>query len=56
MLFIREDLPKLSYIKMCLSETLRLYPPTVFFGKISSEDVVTDQYKILKGMYENNSD
>ena len=36
---------------MCIKETLRLYPLTIMVGKLSSEDIVTDGYKVPKGMY-----
>ena len=36
---------------MCIKETLRLYPLTIMTGKLSSEDVVADGYKVPKGMY-----
>lgn len=47
----REDLSKLNYFTMCIKETLRLYPPTPFIGKLSSEDVVVNGYRIPKGTY-----
>ena len=35
---------------MCIKETLRLYTLVPFIGKLSSEDVVVDGYRIPKGM------
>jgi len=45
----REDLSKLDYITMCIKETLRLYTLVPFIGRLSSEDVVVDGYRIPKG-------
>lgn len=46
----REDLSKLNYTTMCIKETLRLYPLTAHIGKLSSEDVVVNEYRIPKGI------
>ena len=46
----REDLSKLDYTTMCIKETLRLHTIVPFIGKLSSEDVVVDGYRIPKGM------
>ena len=40
---------------MCIKETLRLYPLTILIGKLSSEDVVADGYKVPKGMFTKHS-
>lgn len=47
----REDLSKLDYTTMCIKETLRLYTVGIQVGKLSSEDVVVDGYRIPKGTY-----
>ena len=46
----REDLSKLDYTTMCIKETLRLYTIGTQIGKLSSEDVVVDGYRIPKGI------
>ena len=52
---VREDLSKFSYTTMCIKETLRLYLLTILIGKLSSEDVVADGYKVPKGMFTKHS-
>ena len=47
---LREDLTKLDYITMCIKETLRMYTLVPYIGKLSSEDVVVNGYKIPKSM------
>lgn len=47
---IREDLSKLPYTTMCIKETLRMYPLTPIISRVSSEEIVTDGYKLPKGM------
>ena len=49
-MYIREDLSKLNYVTLCIKETLRLYPLLPFVGKLSSEDVVVNGYRIPKGI------
>ena len=48
--YIREDLSKLNYVTLCIKETMRLYPLLPFVGKLSSEDVVVNGYRIPKGI------
>lgn len=48
---IWEDLSKLNYVTLCIKETLRLYPLLPFVGKLSSEDVVVNGYRIPKGTW-----
>ena len=45
----REDLSELKYTTMCIKETLRLCPLVPLIGKLSSEDVVVNGYRIPKG-------
>lgn len=45
----REDLSNLSYITMCIKESLRLYPLTPIFSKLLSEDLVLNGQRIPKG-------
>ena len=49
MCLIREDLSKLNYVTLCIKESLRLYTTVPFIGKLSSEDVVVNGYRIPKG-------
>ena len=50
MCLIREDLSRLNYVTLCIKETLRMYTLTPFIGKLSSEDVVVNGYRIPKGI------
>jgi len=47
---VREDLSKLSYTTMCIKESLRLYPPVPYIGKLLTEDMIVDGHRIPKGM------
>ena len=49
---ISEDLSKLSYITMCVKETMRLYPIAPYVAKLSSEDVIANGQRIPKGKFE----
>ena len=49
----RDDLPKLNYLTMCIKEVLRMYPLAVMFNKMSAEEIVTDEFRIPKGMLNN---
>ncbi|XP_065885802.1 cytochrome P450 4F6-like isoform X2 [Dysidea avara] len=46
-----EDLSKLSYITMCVKETMRLYPIAPYVAKLSSEDVIANGQRIPKGTW-----
>lgn len=44
-----EDLQKLSYLEMCIKESLRLYPSVPMIGRRASSDFVTPSgYKVSK--------
>ena len=43
------DLVEMKYLGRCIKESLRLYPSAPFIGRILSEDVEFDQYKLTKG-------
>ena len=42
---------QLSYITMCIKESLRLYPLAAKVGKLLSEDVVMSGQRFPKGTY-----
>lgn len=42
------DLPRLTYVRQVLDETLRLYPPFPLMGRQASEDDVVDGYRVRK--------
>lgn len=44
-----EDLPRLEYTNMVLSESMRLYPPAWAMGREALEDVEIGPYRIKKG-------
>lgn len=46
---VRDDLPKLNYVTMCIKEVLRIYPLAVMFNKMTAEEIVTDEFRIPKG-------
>lgn len=44
------DLQNLTYLEMCIKESLRLYPSVPFIARIASHDIqTTNGYKIPKG-------
>jgi len=47
----REDVSQLSYITMCIKESMRLYPVVARVGKLPSEDVVMSGQRFPKGIY-----
>jgi cytochrome P450 len=44
-----DDLPRLEYTAMVLSESMRLYPPAWAMGREALEDVAIGPYKLRKG-------
>ena len=44
-----EDLPKLTYTRMVLAESMRLYPPVYMIGRRALVDFRADQYVIPAG-------
>jgi cytochrome P450 len=44
-----EDLPRLEYTTMVLSESMRLYPPAWAMGREALEDVAIGPYRLRKG-------
>lgn len=44
-----EDCKQLSYLEMCIKETLRLYPPAAFFARTISEDFQCDKHQVPAG-------
>lgn len=44
-----EDLPKLSYLRQVLEESMRLYPPTWIIGRVALEDDVFGGYPVPAG-------
>ena len=44
-----EDLSELKYTGCVFKETLRMYPPASGFSRITSKDIVTDDFVIPKG-------
>ncbi len=46
-----EDLPRLRYVEMVLSESMRLYPPAWAMGRKAIEDVDIGEYRIRRGSY-----
>ena len=44
-----EDVPRLEYTVMVLSESMRLYPPAWAMGRQALEDVSIGPYRLRKG-------
>jgi cytochrome P450 len=44
-----EDLPRLSYTKLVLQETMRLYPPVWMFPRFAQDEIVVGGYRIAPG-------
>ena len=53
LLTCREDLNKLTYISMCIKESMRLYPPVPMIARKLSQDCELDGYKLQKGVDNN---
>ena len=47
---VREDVSKLSYITMCIKESLRLYPPASLASKLLANDCEMNGCRIPKGI------
>ena len=50
-ILFREDVSQLSYITMCIKESLRLYPVAAGAGKLLAEDIVMSGQRFSKGIY-----
>ena len=50
-ILFREDVSQLSYITMCIKESLRLYPVVAEVGKLLAEDIVMSGQRFSKGIY-----
>ncbi|XP_065892053.1 cytochrome P450 4F6-like isoform X2 [Dysidea avara] len=46
-----EDVSKLSYITMCIKESLRLYPLVGIIGRLSSDEFILSGQRFPKGTY-----
>jgi cytochrome P450 len=44
-----EDVPRLPYTEMIISESLRLYPPAWILGRLALEEYTLDRYRMPKG-------
>ncbi|AKJ02534.1 cytochrome P450 [Archangium gephyra] len=46
-----EDAPKLTYTLQVIKESLRMFPPAVFFGRAPIEDLEIEGYRFRKGQF-----
>ena len=47
----RDDLKKLTYLKYCIKESMRMFPPVPIIGRQLTEDRKFDKYTLRKGMW-----
>ena len=47
----RDDLKKLTYLKYCIKESMRMFPPVAAYGRQLSEDRKFDKYTLCKGTW-----
>lgn len=47
----KDDLSKMTYLKACIKEVLRLNPPIPILSRVLTNDVTVHSYKIPKGAY-----
>ncbi len=45
----REDLKSLEYLKCCIKESLRLYPPVSLMGRVLAQDTTIGGHTMPKG-------
>ena len=43
-----DDLKRMKYLEQCLKESLRLYPPVPYIGRINNEEFQIDDYTVPK--------
>ena len=49
-----DDLQRMSLVRNCVKETLRLYPPTLALTRVLQEDVVIQGYQVPAGVWYDN--